>query len=580
MSLRTDLLLLLLILTPLACGDRESGGPGGDRADPLWEIVDQVVPVEGENGMVVSGHPLASNSGVEVLKNGGNAIDAAVAVGLTLAVVAPDAGNLGGGGFLVYRDADGKVETLDYRETAPGAATPDMYLDSEGNPTEASITGHLAAGVPGSVAGLYEMHKKHGSLTWPTVVAPSIELARGHTLDAARSARLAESAEKLNSFPASSETFLVAGEAPAEGTHWEQPELVATLSLIAEQGADAFYRGKVAELIANEMERGQGLITLEDLRAYRPVWRDPIEISYRDYSIYSMPPPSSGGVTLAQMLNILEGFEVLPPAGSPELIHLQAEAMRWSFHDRNRHLGDPDFVTIPLDRLLSKDYAAGLRSRIDPRRASVTPSSAEPSSSSNSSSSDHTTHYSVVDSQGRAAAITTTLNGLFGCGVTVAGAGFLLNNEMDDFTTAPNRPNQFGLVQGDVNAISPAKRMLSSMTPTIAVGATGELELVLGTRGGPRIISSVFHVITNLIDQGMGIGEAVGAPRVHHQALPDEILYEPAGLSQAQKITLQNMGHRLRQNFQTFGDVNTVWKNGDSWIGIADPRRSGGAVGY
>ena len=549
--------------------------PGGDLPEGRWEIVDRIVSVEGQNGMVVSGHPLASNAGAEVLQKSGNAIDAAVAVGLALAVVAPDAGNLGGGGFLVYRDADGKVQTLDYRETAPRAATPDMYLDGEGNPTEASLIGHLAAGVPGSVAGLYEMHQRHGSLAWPTVVAPAIELARGHILDSARNIRLAESVEKLKSFPASRDTFLVAGQAPGEGTHWEQPELVATLTLIAEQGADAFYRGTIAELIANEMERGQGLITLEDLRAYRPVWRDPIEISYRGYNIYSMPPPSSGGVTLAQILNILEGFEELPPAGSPELIHLQAEAMRWSFRDRNRHLGDPDFLAIPLNRLLSKDYAAGLRSRIDPRRASPTPPTAEASSAG-----DHTTHYSVVDSQNRAVAITTTLNGLFGCGVTVSGAGFLLNNEMDDFTAAPNRPNQFGLVQGEVNAISPGKRMLSSMTPTIVVSARGELELVLGTRGGPRIISSVFHVVSNLIDQGMAVGEAVGSPRIHHQALPDEILYEPDGLSEAQKTALRNMGHRLRRDSLTFGDVNTIWRNGDSWIGIADPRRSGGAVGY
>ena len=549
--------------------------PGGDLPEGRWEIVDRIVSVEGQNGMVVSGHPLASNAGAEVLQKSGNAIDAAVAVGLALAVVAPDAGNLGGGGFLVYRDADGKVQTLDYRETAPRAATPDMYLDGEGNPTEASLIGHLAAGVPGSVAGLYEMHQRHGSLAWPTVVAPAIELARGHTLDSARNIRLAESVEKLKSFPASRDTFLVAGQAPGEGTHWEQPELVATLTLIAEQGADAFYRGTIAELIANEMERGQGLITLEDLRAYRPVWRDPIEISYRGYNIYSMPPPSSGGVTLAQILNILEGFEELPPAGSPELIHLQAEAMRWSFRDRNRHLGDPDFLAIPLNRLLSKDYAAGLRSRIDPRRASPTPPTAEASSAG-----DHTTHYSVVDSQNRAVAITTTLNGLFGCGVTVSGAGFLLNNEMDDFTAAPNRPNQFGLVQGEVNAISPGKRMLSSMTPTIVVSARGELELVLGTRGGPRIISSVFQVVSNLIDQGMAVGEAVGSPRIHHQALPDEILYEPDGLSEAQKTALRNMGHRLRRDSLTFGDVNTIWRNGDSWIGIADPRRSGGALGY
>ena len=575
MSIRNDLLLLLLILTPLACGRQESGLPDGDPPEARWEIVDRVVPVEGENGMVVSGHPLASNTGVRLLKQGGNAIDAAVGVGLALAVVAPDAGNLGGGGFLVYRDAQGKVETLDYRETAPGAATPDMYLDGQGNPTEASLIGHLAAGVPGSVAGLYEMHQKYGSLPWPSVVAPSIELARGHTLDSARNTRLAESTEKLKSFPDSRDTFLVAGEAPGKGSHWEQPELVTTLSLISEQGSDAFYQGKIAELIAGEMKRGQGLITLEDLRAYRPVWRDPVEISYRGYTIYSMPPPSSGGVTLAQILNILEGFEELPPAGSPELIHLQVEAMRWSFRDRNRHLGDPDFIEIPLNRLLSKDYAAGIRSRIDPRRASPAPPATHATSEG-----DHTTHYSVVDSQGRAAAITTTLNGLFGCGVTVAGAGFLLNNEMDDFTSAPNRPNQFGLVQGDVNAISPGKRMLSSMTPTIVVDAQGELELVLGTRGGPRIISSVFHVVSNLIDQRMSIGEAVGAPRVHHQALPDEILYEPEGLSEAQKRALRNMGHRLRRDSHTFGDVNTIWRNGDSWIGIADPRRFGRAVGY
>src|SRR5262249_45399232 len=330
-------------------------------------------PVTASHAMVVSAHPLATQAGVEILKQGGNAIDAAVAVGFALEVVLPDAGNIGGGGFIVHRTAGGEVTALDYRETAPAAATHDMYLDASGNPTDKSELGHLASGVPGSVAGMYEAWKKYGALPWAKLLAPAIRLAQGHVIDSARSRDIHADRELLARFPATRAQFLVRDNAPAPGTMWRQPDLARTLQLISDSGPDVFYKGQIADLIVAEMQRGGGLITKDDLRGYRAKWRAPIRLSYRGHTIYSMPPASSGGVTMGEILNILEGYDTLPAFGTPAYVHLVTEAMRRAFIDRNRWLGDPDFVDMPLDRLLSKSYAATLRAQIDPTRATPTP---------------------------------------------------------------------------------------------------------------------------------------------------------------------------------------------------------------
>ena len=539
-----------------------------------WSLAGKGVAVSGPRAMVVSGHPLASQVGIEIIKQGGNAVDAAVAVGFALAVVLPEAGNIGGGGFIVYRDTTGRVRALDYREMAPGRATPDMYVDSTGNPTDQSLTGHLASGVPGSVAGMYEAWKSAGRLSWRKVLAPAIRLAREHTLDAARSRAIGEEAERLARFPASAKQFLVDGHAPASGTTFRQPELAHTLQLIADSGASVFYKGQIADLIAAEMQRGHGLITKDDLRRYQPKWRTPVQIGYRGYSIYSMPPASSGGVTMGEILNIMEGYDTLPPFGSAGYVHLEVEAMRRAFMDRNHWLGDPDFVDMPLERLLSKSYAAELRAQILPDRATPTPPLA-----TSAGEGTETTHYSVVDAAGNAAAVTTTLNGGFGSAVTVTGAGFLLNNEMDDFTTAPGKPNMYGLIQGAANAIAPHKRMLSAMTPSLVLDRSGRLFMVVGTPGGPTIINSVYQVIVNVLDHGMSLAEAVAAPRVHQQALPDVVFYERGGLAQTTLDGLRTMGYQLRERGR-MGDIAAIERTAAGWVGVADPRRGGGAVGY
>jgi len=532
-------------------------------------------PVTAPHAMVVSAHPLATQAGVEILKQGGNAIDAAVAVAFALEVVLPDAGNIGGGGFIVHRTARGEVTALDYREAAPAAATHDMYIDSAGNPTKKSEVGHLAAGVPGSVAGLYEAWRKYGSLPWARVIAPAIRLAGGgHVIDTARSRDIAADRDLLAQFPASRAQFLVHDSAPAPGTLWRQPDLARTLQLISDSGPDVFYRGQIADLIVAEMQRGGGLITKDDLRRYRAKWRTPVQLTYRGHTIYSMPPPSSGGVTMGEILNILEGYDTLPAFGTAAYVHLVTEAMRRAFIDRNRWLGDPDLVEMPLDRLLSKSYAATLRSQIDPKHATPTPPHAA------SGEAMHTTHYSIVDATGNAAAVTTTLNGGFGSGVTVTGAGFLLNNEMDDFATAPGKPNMYGLVQGEANAVAGGKRMLSAMTPSIVLDSAGNLQMVVGTPGGPTIITTVTQVILNVLDQNMSLADAVGAPRIHHQALPDKTYYEHGGLSDSTVSALQAMGHRMEQRRGHSGIVAAIHKTAGGWVGVADPRYAGGALGY
>ena len=527
--------------------------------------------------MVVSAHPLASQVGVDILRQGGNAIDAAVAVAFALEVVLPDAGNIGGGGFIVHRTAAGDVTALDYREVAPAAATHDMFVDSAGNPTDRSEIGHLAAGVPGSVAGLYEAWQKYGTLPWATLIAPAIRLAQGHVIDSARNREIASDRSLLARFPASRAQFLVHDSAPPPGAMWRQPDLARTLQLISDSGPDVFYRGQIADLIVAEMQRGGGLITKDDLRRYRPIWRTPIQLTYRGHTIYSMPPSSSGGVTMGEILNILEGYDTLPAFGTTAYVHLVTEAMRRAFIDRNRWLGDPDFVDMPLDRLLSKSYAATLRSQIDPEHATPTPPQA---AGSGGGEPMQTTHYSIVDAQGNAASVTTTLNGGFGSGVTVTGAGFLLNNEMDDFATAPGKPNMYGLVQGEANAVAGNKRMLSAMTPSIVLDTAGNLQMVVGTPGGPTIITSVAQVILNVIDQNMSLPDAVAAPRIHHQALPDKTYFEHGGLSDATVRSLEAMGHKMEERRGRSGIIAAIQKTAGGWVGVADPRYAGGALGY
>lgn len=561
-------LLVPLLLLGSACGGRNAA-PDTEASWPLYGTADVA---RGDAGMVVSGHGLASDAGAAILERGGNAIDAAVAVGFALAVVLPAAGNIGGGGFLVYRSNDGEVRALDYREKAPAAATRDMFVDADGKVAESAVIGHLAAGVPGSVAGLWEMHREHGTLPWGDLVAPAIELARGHEVDEVRSRSLESAAPRLNRFPASAMQFLVDGEAPAPGAMLAQPDLAATLTAIAEQGPDGFYRGPVADLIVAEMERGGGLMSHQDLEEYAPVWRDPVEVGYRGYTIYSMPPVSSGGLTLGLILKVLEGWEPLPPFGSADLIHLEAETMRLAFRDRNTLLGDPDFVDVPRGQFESQEYADALRERIDPERATPLP----PVEVAPPAESTETTHYSVVDRWGNAASVTTTINSGFGNAVTVTGAGFLLNNEMDDFAASPGQPNQFGLVEGENNAIVPGKRMLSSMTPSIVLDPEGALKMVVGTPGGPTIITTVYHVVSNVIDHGMGLQRAVESPRVHHQAWPDQVFYEEGGLAAETLDGLAARGHELFERGLS-GDVSAILVEGSSLLGVADPRRGGGA---
>ena len=404
---------------------------------------------------------------------------------------------------------------------------------------------------------------------------PAIALARdGYLLDGPRSHVIEREAERLGRFPASRAQFLVDGVAPPPGTRFVQPELARTLQLIADSGAAPFYDGSIAHLIVREMARGGGLITRRDLAHYVAKWRDPVAIRYRGYTIYTMPPPSGGGVTLAEILNVMEGYAPVPPFGSAELLHLQTEAMRRAYTDRNALLGDPDFVQMPLERLLSKQYAGSLRADIDPHRA--TP--AVPIAGGRSEGTE-TTHFSIVDGDGSAVACTYTLNNDFGSAVTVTGAGFLLNDEMDDFTSAPGRPNLFGLVQGEANAIAPGKRMLSAMTPSIVVDSAGRLALVLGSPGGSRIPTAVYQVISDVVDQGMSLAEAVAAPRLHHQAQPDVVYLERDGFEQTAIDSLGAMGHKVETwSYKT--EVNAIARAAAGWVGVADPRRGGGAAGY
>jgi gamma-glutamyltranspeptidase/glutathione hydrolase len=539
-------------------------------------------PVRARHGMVGSTDEGASRAGLQVLQQGGNAVDAAVAVGFALAVTYPAAGNLGGGGFMVIRMADGRETTFDYREVAPAGAQRDMFLDNAGEPvTGRSRVGPLAAGVPGSVAGMALAQKRFGRLPLATVMAPAIALARdGFEVSWALADSLRNAQGQLAAYPASARAFQRAeGTMPEPGDRLVQPDLANTLTLIASQGPDAFYKGPIADLIVAEMARSGGLITKTDLSAYTARERPPIVGSYRGYRVVSMPPPSSGGIALVQLLNILESFPLAEYGhNSSRSIHLVAEAARRVYADRTEWLGDPAFFDVPVAGLLSRRYADQLRSGISETRASSS-RDVKPGQPRNFEHS-QTTHYSVVDVDGNAVATTTTLNGAYGNGQMVAGAGFLLNNEMDDFSAKPGTPNMFGLTGGQANAVGPGKRMLSSMTPTILV-KDGTTRLVVGSPGGSRIITTVLQVVLNVVDFKMNVQEAVDAPRFHHQWLPDVIRLERQGFPADVVTALEAMGHTTEVGAD-MGDVHAIMIDHATGLrlGASDPRLDGCTLGY
>jgi gamma-glutamyltranspeptidase/glutathione hydrolase len=534
-------------------------------------------PVAGRNGMVASSEPLASQVGVEILRAGGNAVDAAVAVGFALAVTFPQAGNLGGGGFMLIRLAKGDAVVVDYREQAPAAASRTMYQDAQGNLVPGSSTvGALAAGVPGTVMGLALAEEKYGKLGLARVMAPAIHLARnGFPVRYTLAQKLGSERALLEKFDGSRHIFLRDGRLYEAGTMFRQPELARTLTDIARHGPQAFYRGSAAKALVATMRKYKGLISPEDLERYEAKLRLPLVGHFRGFDILCPPPPSGGGTMLIEMLNILDPMDLEAPNSSPS-IHLIAETMRRAYADRAAYLGDADFSTVPVAGLTSPRYAAELREQIlqsspdSPVRPGQ-PQSFEPGA---------TTHFSVVDSEGNAVANTYTLNGWFGCGVTVEGAGFLLNNEMDDFAAKPGSPNMFGLVQGEANSIAPHKRPLSSMTPTI-VTRDGKVRLVLGSPGGGTIVNTVLQVVLNVLVYKMDVLQAVTSPRFHDQWIPDRLEFERVGFSADTLDKLQQAGYPVsfRDNI---GDCEAIEIDPDSgWrFGASDPRADGKAVGY
>ena len=547
-------------------------------------------PVHAQHAMVASVHELASRAGVEMMQAGGNAVDAAVATGFTLAVVHPQAGNLGGGGFLLLRKATGEMRFIDFREKAPAAATQDMYLDAQGNVIEnASLIGYKAIGVPGSVAGLVYAEKKYGKLSLDKVVAPAIRLARaGFPLAWEDAQDLRD--EDLAKFPASKRIFQRDGKYYLPGEILKQPELARTLERIA-KNPDDFYHGAMARELAAAVAKGGGLITADDLAQYEVKEREPIRGTYRGYDIISAPPPSSGGIALVEILNILEGFDLAKLGNrSAQSIHLTVEAFRRALYDRAEFLGDPDFAKIPVPQLIDKRYAEAWRESINPNHASASKDLKRPSvfnelervagsRPATIREPKNTTHYSVVDPEGNAVAVTTTLNDSFGSRVTAEGLGFLLNNEMDDFAVKQGVPNAYGLIQGPANAIGPGKRPLSAMTPTIVL-KDGKLFLVLGSPGGPTIITTVANILMGVVDFGLDIQEAVNAPRFHHQWLPDVIDVEDR-LSPDTMNLLRSKGHTLKPaHFWGDGECIMVDPKTGERLGASDGRNNGKAVGY
>ena len=529
------------------------------------------------SAMVVSAHPLASEVGKNILKKGGNAVDAAIATQFALAVVYPGAGNIGGGGFMVARFADGHVDALDYREKAPVAAFPEMYLGETGEPIPLkSLRGHHASGVPGTVAGLAEAHHKYGKLPWHELVQPSIDLARkGFLLTQDEAEGLNGIQEDLKKYNTMLPEHLLGNW--KKGDSIKHTDLANTLERIRDAGRDGFYSGSIAKLLVEEMKRGGGLITMEDLINYSAVWRKPLESTYRGHRVISMPPPSSGGILLFQMLHAVEPYPISKWGfNSDKTVHLMIEAERRAYADRAYWLGDPDYKEIPVAALTSMDYIKNRMADFDETKAT---SSSTIKEGQLPYESEETTHLSVVDAQGNAVSVTTTLNGGYGSRVVVGGAGFLLNNEMDDFSVKPGAPNLYGAIGGEANKIEPGKRMLSSMTPTI-LEKDGKLVMVVGTPGGTTIITSVFQTILNVIDHGMTMQEAVTAPRFHSQWAPDVVFTEPKAFKPNDSLQLVKKGHQFKSRGR-YGAVDAIRVLKDGKLeGGADPRGEDQADGY
>ena len=545
-------------------------------------------PVRARHGVVASINEVASQVGVDIMKRGGNAVDAAIAVAFALQVTHPAAGNLGGGGFMMIHLKDGRTTAIDYREMAPAAATHNIYLDKNGDVIKGeggSIEGYRAAGVPGTVRGMELALKKYGShrLTWSQLIEPARRLAaNGITVTYNLARGLRSNNDYLSKYPETKRIYLNNGNFYKEGEIFRQPELAATFARLQIGGPNEFYEGQTARLIVDDMKRHNGLLTSEDMRGYVAKEREPLHGTYRGYQIVSMPPPSSGGAVLIEMLNILEGFDFKRMDwASADRYHLMTEAMRRAFADRAEYMGDTDFVKVPIAGLIDKQYAARLRGSIDPQRAST--SEQVKAGKPVGYESDETTHFTVVDSEGNAVANTYTLNNSFGSAVVAKGTGLLMNDEMDDFAAKPGTANLYGLIQGERNAVAPHKRPLSAMTPTFVLRKDGSLWFTVGSPGGPTIINTVLDVITNVIDYNMNIQQAIDAPRIHHQWLPDELVYEPYGLSGDTQKALAARGHKLTDKPRYLGDCEGIMieeKTGMR-LGAVDPRRSDGlAVGY
>jgi gamma-glutamyltranspeptidase/glutathione hydrolase len=557
------LIFLLLVVAVAACATK--------REPTVGYLAD--------SAMVVSAHPLASKVGADILRNGGNAIDASIATQFALAVVHPAAGNIGGGGFMVVRMADGKTDALDYREKAPAAASTDMYIGETGEvETNLSLYGHLASGVPGTVAGLWAAHQKYGSKPWADLVQPAVDLAlNGFVLTEKEASGLNEMQDDFKKYNTIMPDNLLK-EKWQEGDSIFYEDLGRTLERIRDKGLAGFYEGATADSLVAEMVRGKGIITHEDLKSYAAVWREPISGTYKNYKIISMPPPSSGGVALLQLLKSVEDQPVKTWGwNTSRTLHLLTEAQRRAYADRAAHLGDPDFVAVDTDQLTDSLYVMQRMQSFNIDKA--TPSTEISAGVLLAKESEQTTHLSIIDAQGNAVSVTTTLNGSYGSAVVVSGAGFLLNNEMDDFSAKPGVPNMYGAVGGEANKILPNKRMLSSMTPTI-VEKEGELFMVVGTPGGTTIINSVFQTILNVIEHDMTMQDAVAAKRTHSQWLPDVIFNEVGAVAEKDSVKLVKMGHTFKSR-RSMGRVDAILVRADGKLeGGADPRGDDAADGF